>query len=343
VGSVVITVADDDDYVSLRSVVFTPTVLPLPTTPDSTPLVVDYKLEATDGAFDTASLTINRIDNTITGTAGNDVGTIDGTAGNESISGEAGNDVIEGGLGYDIIAGGTGDDVIYGDLSGDGTLGDDDRISGNEGEDELYGGAGDDFLEGGAGNDILDGGIGDDRVAGGSGDDILYGYDGDDILTGGEGDDDLLGGIGIDDLQGGLGNDLLVGGAGDDTLLGGVGSDILDGGIGSDTFVWELTDQGSISEAAVDTITGGFTTGSMGDILDLSDLLQGEENSSLDAFLHVALVDGDTVINVDQSGGGNPEISYTQQIKIEGVDLVNGLSTQIDILNALASNLNVDT
>jgi hypothetical protein len=97
------------------------------------------------------------------------------------------------------------------------------------------------------------------------------------ILLGGGGDDTLTGGSGKDALYGQAGNDRLSGGSSADRLAGGAGNDVLVGGAGSDVFAWRLGDAPDAG-GAVDTITD-FSTRPVsvdGDVLDLRDLLQGE-------------------------------------------------------------------
>ncbi|MFT6756806.1 MAG: Ca2+-binding RTX toxin-like protein, partial [Chitinophagales bacterium] len=327
----------DNDFIGIDRVSFGGFPVPLAAT-DTTPLQVEYIL-ASASVEDTAVLTINRVDSIIVGTALDDDDIInpllDGTANNDSISGLGGDDIIRGLAGFDILAGGDDEDLMYG---GD----DDDRVSGNAGDDELYGDAGDDFVEGGAGDDIADGGTGNDEIRGDAGDDDLYGYDGDDVIFGGEGDDELFGQNDLDILFGDAGNDTLSGGAGDDTLTGGAGDDMLNGGLGSDTFVWELTDQGTLASPAIDTITDVFVTGVSGDVLDLSDLLIDEETTALENYLHFELDGADTVIHIDQ--GGNVGTQETQQIVLTGVDLVTGFTDDAAIIaNLTTHNLIVDT
>ena len=138
----------------------------------------------------------------------------------------------------------------------------------------------------------------------------------------------------------------LVGGAVDDTLTGGAGDDTLTGGAGADTFVWELGD-GDVVTPAVDTITdfNSSTTpydSSEGDVLDLSDLLQGEAGADLTAFLSFSLVnsDQDTQVSISEDGSGN----VTQIIILEGVDLVTAGGGDAAIINTLLNSdqLNVD-
>ncbi|MDZ4373136.1 MAG: right-handed parallel beta-helix repeat-containing protein [Phenylobacterium sp.] len=103
----------------------------------------------------------NALDNTISGSDGNDV--ISGLGGNDVIKAVNGDDRVHGGTGNDTVYGGAGADTING---GDG----DDRIRGDEGDDSLAGGAGDDLLIGGAGADLFSGGAGADVFQLGDGD-----------------------------------------------------------------------------------------------------------------------------------------------------------------------------
>ncbi|MCC6597167.1 MAG: DUF4114 domain-containing protein [Alphaproteobacteria bacterium] len=103
------------------------------------------------------------------------------------------------------------------------------------------------------------------------------------------------------------GNDILVGGAGNDILYGEAGDDILDigegfdqayGGSGSDTILFSFFD------TLVDKIYG-FETGVGGDILNISNILQGYDplTDALSDF--VKLVNngnGDTEIQINQDG-----------------------------------------
>jgi Ca2+-binding RTX toxin-like protein len=83
---------------------------------------------------------------------------------NKTLNGTAGNDTLTGGNG-------------------------DDTLNGNAGNDVLNGGYGDDTLNGNAGNDVLNGGYGEDKLLGGDGNDILIGGLSIDSFTGGLGND----------------------------------------------------------------------------------------------------------------------------------------------------------
>ncbi|MFT6756511.1 MAG: Ca2+-binding RTX toxin-like protein [Chitinophagales bacterium] len=166
-----------------------------------------------------------------------------------------------------------------------------------------------------------------------SGDDVIFGGAGIDVLKGDAFTDTLFGSAGADNLDGGAGNDTLTGGKGDDDLTGGVGTDV---------FVWELADEGTVGTPAIDTITD-FDSGTGGDILDLSDLLVGEDTGSLENYLHFESAGGDTTVFIDKdgstAGGLAVKTSDEQQIVLEGVDLtVGGTLSDIDIINNLLTN-----
>jgi len=166
------------------------------------------------------------------------------------------------------------------------------------------------------------------------GDDTLYGDEGDDILYG----------------QGG--NDTLYGGEGDDHLYGGPGNDTLIGGAGDDIFYWMDGDAGTVSNPAQDVIKDfGMDDGSGADpngadMLDLRNLLQGEESSSdLSKYLNFSYDGTNTVLKVSSTGdldiNGN---GYDQMITLEGVDLVGSATNQHQLALDLiaAGKLQVD-
>ncbi|TDF79169.1 type I secretion C-terminal target domain-containing protein [Pseudomonas sp. H9] len=238
--------------------------------------------------------------------------------GNDTVNGGDGNDIIFGDLvSFDGIAG-NGIEAIQalvarelkmnlGDVDGrvlhkyiSEHVSDFDVSRANDGADTLLGGDG---------NDIIFGQGGDDRLEGGKGSDILLGGSGKDVLIGGAGNDTLVGGEGNDTLLGDEGNDILIGGKGDD---------ILTGGSGADTFVWKAGDTGK-------DVIKDFKPGE-GDRLDLSDLLQGEKASTIDNFLKITTVNGESTLQVSSEGklnaaGGlaNADVS----IKLEGVNWAN--------------------
>ncbi|TCO68856.1 Hint domain-containing protein [Rhodovulum euryhalinum] len=117
-----------------------------------------------------------------------------------------------------------------------------------------------------SGNDLIDGHEGDDTLSGGEGTDTVFGGAGNDVLYGSGGSGNVLyGGIGDDVLWNGSGNDSAYGEDGNDLLHADQGADYLDGGAGDDTFsvdtVW--------GPFGSDTIAGGETGETLGDLIDL--------------------------------------------------------------------------
>ena len=241
-----------------------------------------------------------------------------------------------------------------------------DTLNGNAGNDILLGGAGNDSLNGGEGNDILVGGAGNDTLNGGSGNDtasyldstagVTVTVNGNNQITGGAGTDslsnmeNLIGSMFNDSLTGdgnanvlsGLaGNDILIGGGGDDMLIGGAGSDTMTGGSGKDTFKWSAADAGGTD------VIKDFTTGTGGDVLDISELLTGEhaDKTSLDAYLTFTSGPGTgkSTLTIDLDGSGSG--STTHVIQFDSIDLTLGGSRSDqtiieDLLNQ--GNLKVD-
>jgi hypothetical protein len=205
-------------------------------------------------------------------------------------------------------------------------------------------------IEGGDGNDNVHGDAGNDIVAGGAGIDTLFGDAGNDILRGNDGADVLDGGANSDRLEGGAGNDTLFGGSGADTLVGGAGNDALDAGAAdsvSDVFVWELTDRGNPGAPAADTISNFSTAaaGAGGDVLDLRDLLLGENHltgtGNLTQFLSFEFNGSDTIVHVSSTGGFGAGYNLSredQTITLTGVDLVQGLANDQLVVQQLLAD-----
>ncbi|MHA6138012.1 retention module-containing protein [Pseudomonas mohnii] len=257
-----------------------------------------YTASDSHGGSDSAHLTISYQDSHI----------LTGTAGNDTLVAGNGDNILNAGDGNDILTAGTGDN-------------------------ELHGGAGNDLLYSGPGNDLLDGGIGNDTAsyahatAGvtvdlsllgaqntiGAGTDTLTGIEN---LTGSNYNDTLTGDNNSNIINGGLGNDVLNGGGGDDFLIGGLGNNTLTGGAGADTFEWLKGNSGH------DVVTD-FAPGT--DKLDLSQLLQGENNTaaSLDDYLHFTVSGSGasvvTSIDVSALAGAAPN----QTIDLAGVNLAS--------------------
>ena len=168
--------------------------------------------------------------------ATNDLWTINGLGGADTLTGNASADVIYGGSGNDTLDGAGGADVLYGGIGNDiffiDNLGDRIIEYYGEGTDQAYASVdftmdvnlekltqtgtadisatGNDFantITGNSGNNALYGGVGGDLLVGMDGDDLLYGQDGNDFLQGGAGNDLLVGGAGLDELTGGAGAD----------------------------------------------------------------------------------------------------------------------------------------
>jgi len=239
-------------------------------------------------------------------------------------------------VGNDVVHGGDGDDIIFGDALNSTNL--PWGVAGNPAKPADYDQIGlpavKDFLEALLGHPPSNGELYDYIRANHALFNVENDFDGgDDELHGGAGNDVLYGQEGNDTLYGDEGNDVLYGGAGDDILVGGQGNDTLIGGTGNDTFRWLDGDAGTVALPAEDVIRdfglGGADPNGR-DVLDLRDLLTGEENSSdLGQYLNFAFNGTDTVLKVSTTGGldasGN---GYNQLITLEGVNLVNGATDQ---------------
>ena len=154
---------------------------------------------------------------------------------------------------------------------------------------------------------------------------------GQELITakGGSADDSFMGGDYADFLSGGAGSDILVGNSGDDIIFGGLGNDTLTGGYDDDTFAWGASDD----DGGTDRITD-FSM-SDGDVLDLSDLLTGEESpADLNTYLNVTSDGTDTTVKIDKDGGNSFD-TPDQVIVLEGVntDLDSLLTNLITVDN----------
>ncbi|SDG97832.1 type I secretion C-terminal target domain (VC_A0849 subclass), partial [Pseudomonas benzenivorans] len=159
----------------------------------------------------------------------------------------------------------------------------------------------------------------------------IIGGSADSTFTGGSGNDYLSGGAGSDSLNGGAGNDTLDGGVGNDILIGDAGDDILFGGTGADTFVWATGDTGN--DVIKDLNLG------QGDRIDLSDLLQGENDANIDDYLQVVTTATETVLQVSSTGqlnaGGSADVTVTLENGGAPVDLSSYGSTSSQIVSSL--------
>lgn len=103
--------------------------------------------------------------------------------------------------------------------------------------------------------------------------------------------------------------DVLIGGAGNDTFYGGDGTDIMVVGEGLD----HIYGEGGIDLIIFDTMDSfadmiyGFETGRGGDILDISQILQGYDSTSdaIADFVQLVQNGGHTELHVNQNGDAN--------------------------------------
>jgi Ca2+-binding RTX toxin-like protein len=111
----------------------------------------------------------------------------------------------------------------------------------------------------------------------------------------------------------------IVGTEQDDVIYGTAGNDVLTGGEGNDTFVGASGDAGDTGSPATDVVTD---FGSGNNVLDLSDLLQGENQENLGDYLFAQVQEGDTVLYVNSQGllDGNPD-NADQVVTLQGVAL----------------------
>ena len=275
------------------------------------------------------------------GNAGND--SIYGDIGDDQLYGDVGNDALYGGDGTDYLDGGDGTDILNGGTGADtmfGGAGDDIYIVDNVGDvvSELTNQGNDSVrstvsfaantlelmnslegivLEGTAlkaiGNNLnnwIAGNSVANTLIGLNGSDHIEGWGGNDIIYGDGGTLGTATAPGNDILYGMEGNDKLYGEAGNDVLIGSFGADTLTGGSGADRFMITAYDGGS----SPDTITD-FSR-SQGDILDLSDILSGNDvnvlQNSINNFVFARNSGANTVIYVlfdnDGVGFGDPAV-----------------------------------
>ena len=172
----------------------------------------------------------------------NDLDTVFGNLGNDTILTGDDADLVYGGQGADRIDGGFDDDTLYGGA-------DSDTIIGGEGSDSIHGGGGGDLIYGGLGPSFPDElnirdddpatpdlrpDNGRDTITGAGGDDTIFGLDDNDLITGDLGNDLIDGGVDNDTIYGGLGNDTIIGGHGADLLVGGADQDVFLGSTAGD-------------------------------------------------------------------------------------------------------------
>ncbi|WP_333903325.1 type I secretion C-terminal target domain-containing protein, partial [Achromobacter insolitus] len=144
-------------------------------------------------------------------------------------------------------------------------------------------------------------------------------------------------------LLAGSGNDTLDGGKGNDVLIGGKGNDVLTGGEGSDTFRWELNDQGTTANPAVDRITdfSAAKPADGGDVLDLKDLLVGENDGNLSQYLNFKqdpANSNNTLVEINTQGKLGTQ-GADQKIVLENVDLTHDANGQVMNNQAIINDL----
>jgi large repetitive protein len=131
---------------------------------------------------------------------------------------------------------------------------------------------------------------------------------------------------------------------GGEVIGGGEGNNSLLGTTGSDTFQWTLADKGSAGAPANDVVTGFDTAAANagGDVLDLRDLLQGENAAggvgNLGHYLHFEKAGADTVVHISSAGGyagGFTATADDQRITLSGVDLTTSGSSDQAIIQDL--------
>ena len=147
---------------------------------------------------------------------------------------------------------------------------------------------------------------------------------------------------GNDTLDGGVGNDIIYGQEGHDIIIGGAGNDILSGGSGADTFKWNNADKGTGAAPAIDTVKdfNPTTTAASKDVLDLRDLLQGENAGNLSSYLSFSQTGADVTLSVHSAGAAG---AIDQKIVLQGVTMAqlagsNPADSAGVITNLLANN-----
>ncbi len=139
-------------------------------------------------------------------------------------------------------------------------------------------------------------------------------------------------------------NDTLTGTSSADLIIGGAGSDDLTGGLGADTFKWNLGDDELIFGLPSTDIIRDFSQ-TQGDVLQLSELLQGADGSNLTDYLHFTYDAAQNSTTVHISSDGRYDSGYNasatdQKIELKSVQLTG---TDQDIINLLKSSGNLIT
>jgi len=104
-------------------------------------------------------------------------------------------------------------------------------------------------------------------------------------------------------------------------------------------FVWHDGDQGTAANPAKDIVTD--FNGNEGDVLDLSDILQGEESNDITDYISVAEQGNNVVLSLTPEGDGG---DMTQTITLQNTSIdqlvgsdASGMSNA-DIINSLITS-----
>ncbi|WP_347460676.1 Ig-like domain-containing protein [Acinetobacter sp. ANC 7454] len=134
-------------------------------------------------------------------------------------------------------------------------------------------------------------------------------------------------------------NGTLVGTDGDDKLQGGAGNDILTGGEGADTAIFYLLNNldatgGNGTDTWTDFHQGDVTTDTEADKIDISALLDGQQNiDNIGSYLSIeADENGDAIIKIDRDAAGS--LSSANLLVLEGIKVAN----HTDLLQELIDN-----
>jgi Ca2+-binding RTX toxin-like protein len=176
---------------------------------------------------------------------------IDGGAGNDTITGSAASDTLIGNLGSDLLYGGVGDDV-FPVTAGDTGF---ERVNGGEGSDTVVGTSGDDTIR----LSVYAGANTVETIDGAGGTDVILASTAHSTL-----DFSTTTLTGIASIDGGAGNDTIKGSSGADVIIGNVGSDNLTGNAGSDTYAFSrghgadtITEAGTLADTDILSFSGG--------------------------------------------------------------------------------------
>ncbi|MEQ6917661.1 type I secretion C-terminal target domain-containing protein, partial [Halomonas aquatica] len=99
----------------------------------------------------------------------------------------------------------------------------------------------------------------------------------------------------------------ITGTPGNDVIYGTPGNDVLEGISGADTFVWNLNDEGTSTDPAEDTVTD-FTSAE-GDVLNIADLLEGEDAGNIDSYIVAKEGAGNLLLYIKHDGGADGAVA----------------------------------